>query len=70
MSAFCACSARATSFTVRFCALQPARVEPHVDLPLASAEHEHLPDAVGALELAAQHLVGVFGDVAQRRVRA
>ena len=47
---------------------QPLGVEPDVDLPLASAEHQHLADAVGALELPSQHLVGVLGDVAQRLV--
>ena len=36
----------------------------------AAAEDEHLPDAVDAFELPAQDLVGVFGDVAHRLVRA
>jgi hypothetical protein len=49
---------------------QPIRIEPDVDLPLAAAEDEHLADAVHAFELAAQRLVGVFGDVAHRLVRA
>ena len=49
---------------------QAIGVEPDVDLALAAAEHEHLADAVDALELAAQHLVGVLGDVADRLVRA
>ena len=48
---------------------QPIGVEPDVDLALAAAEDEHLADAVDALELAAQHLVGVLGDVADRLVR-
>ena len=48
---------------------QPIGIDPDVDLPLASAEHEHLADAVGALEPAAQDLVGVFGDVADRLLR-
>ena len=45
-------------------------VHPDVDLPLAAADHQHLADAVGALEPAAQHLVGVLGDVADRLVGA
>ena len=49
---------------------QPIGVDPDVDLPLAAAEHEHLADAVGALETAPQHLVGVLGDVADRLLRA
>ena len=49
---------------------QPIGVEPDVDLALAAAEDQHLADAVDAFELAAQHLVGVFGDVADRLVRA
>ncbi len=49
---------------------QAIGVEPDVDLPLPAAEHEHLADAVDALELAPQHLVGVLGDVADRLVGA
>ena len=41
-------------------AAQAIGVEPDVDLPLAAAEDEHLADAVDALELPAQHLVGVL----------
>ena len=50
--------------------LQPRRVERDVDLALASADDEDLADAVDALELAAQRLVGVLGDVADRLVGA
>ena len=66
MSAFCACRDRATSLTDSVCAAQRRRVEPHVDLALAAADHHHLADAVGALEPPAQHLVGELGDVAHR----
>ena len=48
---------------------QPIAVHPDVDLPLAAAEHQHLADAVGALETPAQDLVGVFGDFADRLLR-
>ena len=47
---------------------EPVGIEHDVDLPPAATEHEDLSNAVGALELAPQHLVGVFGDVAHRRV--
>ena len=47
---------------------QPIGVEPDVDLALPAAEDEHLADAADAFELAAQHLVGVFGDFADRLV--
>ena len=43
-------------------------VEPHVQLALTSSNHQHLTDALGALELPPQHLVRVLGDVAQRLV--
>ena len=43
----------------------PVGVEPDVDLALPTAEDEHLADAVHALELAAQDLVGVLGDFAR-----
>ena len=49
-------------------AAQPLGIQPHVDLALAAAEHQHLADAVGALEPPPQHLVGVLGDVADRLV--
>ena len=49
---------------------QAIGVEPDVDLPRPSTNDEHLPDARHAFELAAQHLVGILGDVAQRLVRA
>ncbi len=49
---------------------QPIGIEPHIDLTLPSAEDQHLADAVDALELAAQHLVCVFSDVANRLVGA
>jgi hypothetical protein len=67
MSAFCA--ERAGDVVDR----QPLRaqqrgVEPQVDLAVAAADHEHLADPVGALEPAAQHLVGELGDVAHRFV--
>ena len=51
-------------------AAEPIGIEPDVDLALPAAEDQHLSDAVDALELAAQHLVGVFGDVADRPVGA
>ena len=47
-------------------AAQAVGVEPHVDLPLAAAEDQHLADAVDAFDLPAQHLVGVLGDVLHR----
>ncbi len=67
-SLFCAWRARETSLTVRRLREQPLRVEPHVELALASSEDQHLTDALGALELPPQHLVRVLGDVAQRLV--
>src|SRR5262249_38073527 len=42
---------------------QPIAVQPDVDLPRPAAEHQHLADAADALELPAQHLVGVLGDL-------
>jgi hypothetical protein len=48
---------------------QTVAVEPDVDLALAAAEDQHLPDAVHALDLTPQHLVGVLGDVTNRLVR-
>ena len=48
--------------------LQPRRVERDVDLALPSADQQDLADAVDALELAPQRLVGVLGDVADRLV--
>jgi hypothetical protein len=48
---------------------QPVGVEPDVDLALTAAEDQHLADAVDALELPPQHLVGVLGDVAYRLAR-
>ena len=48
---------------------QPIGIDPDVDLSLASADDEHLADAVGALEPAPQHLVRVLGDVADRLLR-
>jgi hypothetical protein len=48
--------------------LQPRGVEREVDLPLAAAHDDDLADAAHAFELAAQRLVGVFGDVADRLV--
>ena len=68
-STFCVCSARATSLTVRFCARSSSAFEPEIDLALAAADDQHLADAVRALELPAQHLVGVLGDLAQRLLR-
>ena len=47
---------------------QPIGVEPDVDLARAAADDDDLADAADALELAAQRLVGVLGDVADRLV--
>ena len=49
---------------------EPIAVEPDVDLPLPSAEHDHLADAVDAFQLAAQHFVRVLRDVSNRLLRA
>ena len=68
ISAFCAWSARDTSVTVRFCACSRAGIQRDVDLALPAADDHDLADAADALELAAQRLVGVFGDVANRLV--
>ncbi len=44
-------------------------VQPEIDLPVPPTDDQYLADTVGALELAAQHLVGVLGDLAQRLLR-
>ena len=46
---------------------EPVGVEQDVDLTGAAAHDDDLSDAADALELAAEHLVGVLGDVADRR---
>ena len=69
ISTFCACSARDDVVDRQVVGAQPIGVEPDVDLALAAAEDQHLADAVDALELPPQHLVGVLGDVADRLVR-
>ena len=40
-----------------------------VDAALLTSAWENLPHTVGAFEATSQHLVGVFGDVAERLVR-
>ena len=67
---FCACERARDVGDRQVVGAQPIGVEPDVDLPLAAAEDEHLADAVDALELAAQDLVGVLGDLADRLVGA
>ena len=49
--------------------VQAIGIDPDVDLSLASAEDEHLADAVSALEPPPEHLVRVLGDVADRLPR-
>ncbi len=46
---------------------QPVGVDEDVDLPGAAADDHDLADAADAFELAAERLVGVLGDVANRR---
>src|SRR6185369_2986838 len=48
---------------------QPIGVEPHIDLSLATAEHENLTDPGNAFELASQHLVRVLSDFTNGFVR-
>jgi hypothetical protein len=45
---------------------QRRRVEPHVHLPRAAADDLDLADAVDALDLAADLLVGDLGQIADR----
>ena len=47
---------------------QPGGIERDVDLARPAADDDDLADAADALELAAQRLVGVLGDVADRLV--
>src|SRR5258708_6211061 len=49
--------------------LKTRGIQPQVDLALASAHHDDLADAADALELPAQRLVGVLGDIPDRLVR-
>ena len=48
---------------------QTVGVEEDVDLARAAADHDDLADAADALQLTPQRLVGVLGDVADRRRR-
>ena len=68
ISAFCACSARETSVTVRLCACSAPGSSETLIWRCAAADDDDLADAADALELAAQRLVGVLGDVANRLV--
>jgi hypothetical protein len=49
---------------------EPVAVEPDVDLPLTTAEHEDLSNAAHALDLTAQDFVDVLRDLANRLCRA
>ena len=69
ISAFCVCSARETSVDGEVVGAQAVGVERDVDLPRAAADDHDLADAADALELPAQRLVGVLGDVADRLLR-